>query len=76
MSLTAQHFIFRNICELTITNENVDIVFRLLENLIDNKVKLEIKCLFFDNTLSKVNDVDIEEDGETLADKILSKKVF
>ncbi|TKP21042.1 AbiH family protein [Enterococcus faecalis] len=74
LSLTAQHFIFRNICELTITNENVDIVFRLLENLIDNKVKLEIKCLFFDNTLSKVNDVDIEEDGETLADKILSKK--
>lgn len=43
LSLTAQHFVFKNITELKITDKNAEIVINLIENLKANKISTRIK---------------------------------
>lgn len=53
LSLTAQHFIFKHIKELTITSKNVEIVLNLIEKLQENRIPIRIKKVSFSGTLKE-----------------------
>ncbi|OTN90046.1 hypothetical protein A5819_002545 [Enterococcus sp. 7E2_DIV0204] len=53
LSLTARHFIFKHITELTITSENVETVLNLIEKLQENRIPIRIKKVCFSGTLKE-----------------------
>lgn len=54
LALTANHFIFKNITELTITSDNVEIVLKLIEKLQENRIPIQIKKVCFSGTLEEM----------------------
>ncbi|WP_205527723.1 hypothetical protein [Brochothrix thermosphacta] len=54
LALTANHFIFKHITELTITSDNVEIVLKLIEKLQENRIPIQIKKVCFSGTLEEM----------------------
>ena len=57
LSLTSNHFIFKHITDLEITNENVDIVLKLISSLNKKRIKTPIKKISF---LGEMEEHEIE----------------